>query len=114
MPKMDKEKSVHLRGQASILGVTETIPNSEGVAPAELPPREARDGWLSPVPDADVPAPVRDATPAGSARRPSGRGFLHLSLDEYLQLLDWTGRQFREDKRGAIPANLLRSWSDCR
>ena len=29
-----------------------------------------------------------------------------LSLDEYLRLLDWCGREVRGDKRGAIPADL--------
>ena len=27
-----------------------------------------------------------------------------MSLDQYLQLLDWTGRQMKADKVGAIPA----------
>lgn len=38
--------------------------------------------------------------------RASDKGFLPLELDDYLQLLDWTGRQLREDKRGAIPPHL--------
>jgi len=29
-----------------------------------------------------------------------------MGLGDYLQLLDWTGRQIRSDKRGAMPANL--------
>ena len=29
---------------------------------------------------------------------------LPMSLDDYLKLLDWTGRQFRTDMRGVIPA----------
>jgi hypothetical protein len=29
-----------------------------------------------------------------------------MSLDQYLQLMDWTGRQLRTDKRGSIPTGL--------
>ena len=30
-----------------------------------------------------------------------------LKLEQYLELVDWTGRQTRPDKRGQIPAELL-------
>ena len=46
-----------------------------------------------------------------------------MGFDEYLRILDWTGRQVRSDKRGGIPPDLrpilerlgLRSesWIDC-
>ena len=29
-----------------------------------------------------------------------------MSLDQYLELLDWTGRQVHSEKRGRIPAHL--------
>jgi hypothetical protein len=31
---------------------------------------------------------------------------LPFRLTDYLELVDWTGRQIREDKRGAIPDNI--------
>jgi len=34
------------------------------------------------------------------------RGVLPFSLEEYLSLVDWTGREIRLGKRGAIPAHL--------
>jgi hypothetical protein len=39
-------------------------------------------------------------------RRASHKGFLPMSQAKYLELLDWTGRQVRQEKRGAIPADL--------
>ena len=62
-----------------------------------------RDGWPSPVElGGDGAAATRSAE-----RRASDKGFLPLKLEQYLELLDWTGRQARPDKRGQIPAELL-------
>lgn len=71
---------------------------------------EPRDAWLCPVPESGA----EDTQQSGGrcelqqAARPcvARRGFLPLGLDEYLRLLDWTGRQVRQGKRGAIPADL--------
>ncbi|MFM7056124.1 MAG: transposase [Planctomycetota bacterium] len=62
--------------------------------------REA--GWLAPIAlepreaPADVPG----------TRRLTNRGCLWMSLDQYLQLVDWTGRQLRQNKPGLIPSHL--------
>ena len=37
---------------------------------------------------------------------PTRRGFLNIELDDYLKLLDWTGRQVVIGKRGSVPSNL--------
>ena len=62
-----------------------------------------RAGWLAPIPLEPKRQAVRAKTPV---RRSSNKGCLSLGLGDYLQLLDWTGRQIRSDKRGAMPANL--------
>ena len=60
------------------------------------------DGWLSPL-TLDERGTDLDGHPQ---RRASNKGFLPLAWEEYLRLLDWTGRQIRQDKRGSIPTDL--------
>ena len=75
-----------------------------------------RDGWLCPI------RPERPSRRAGdgntrkhqtasnaredASRRASPQSFLSMSVEDYLRLLDWTGRQLRQDRRGAIPGHL--------
>jgi len=62
-----------------------------------------RDAWLCPVSvDGDPPEVAR----AAASRRASNKGFLSMESDDYLRILDWTGRQVRRGKRGAIPKEL--------
>ena len=49
-----------------------------------------------------VPGPQ----PSATGRRASDRGLLPIKLNDYLQLLDWTGRLLAKGKRGAIPLHL--------
>ncbi|MBU2548828.1 MAG: hypothetical protein KKB20_10480 [Proteobacteria bacterium] len=44
--------------------------------------------------------------PIGDDNAGDRRGVLPLDLDDYLSLVDWTGREIRLGKRGAIPAHL--------
>jgi hypothetical protein len=50
------------------------------------------------------------AAPGGALRRlhvrASDQGFLPIQVEHYVMLLDWTGRELRADKRGAIPDHL--------
>ena len=63
----------------------------------------ARGAFLSPLELAPTHAVEAHSLTVGRA---SNRGCLSIDLPTYLPLLDWTGRQIRSDKRGAIPAEL--------
>ena len=58
------------------------------------------DGWLTPI---QVEGDGQEY-PAG--QRASDKGVLSISLDEYLELLDWTARELRMDQGGAVPHRL--------
>jgi hypothetical protein len=86
------------------------IADRQAAAPA--PSAAARDahmehgpkaGWLAPI---ALEPPHQQARDRNTDRRLTNRGCLFMSLDQYLQLADWTGRQLRLDKAGRIPPNL--------
>ena len=59
------------------------------------------DRWLAPV----AIKGKRHIGPvtSKSSHRASDKGFLPISLSDYLKLVDWTGRQIAKGKRGRIP-----------
>ncbi len=73
--------------------------------------------WSSPADVPDVSDRSASAMPASATAlvahtkpkigpRASNQGFLPVEIKKYLMLLDWTGRELRRDKRGAIPDHL--------
>ncbi len=106
------------QGVAKIMGLAEARRLGPDLAPARGRLNEAqteeirsafrartRDRWLCPLDSRDN---------SGQQQVGSRRGVFPLSVDQYLELLDWTacpelvegGRQIRSDKRGAIPDHL--------
>ena len=67
--------------------------------------RRTRSGWLSPI-EIDESRDPTGPDASRDGRRASWKGFLSISLSKYLELLDWTGREIREGKQGAIPQHL--------
>ena len=67
--------------------------------------RRQRSGWMSPIEiNSRKVDSGADADPGN--RRASRKGFLSISLSQYLDLLDWTGRQLHRNKKGRIPNHL--------
>ncbi len=58
-----------------------------------------RAGWLSPISLEASSEPSRNKI---THRRASNKGCLPMTLDQYLELLDWTGRQLKQNS-GSIP-----------
>lgn len=67
--------------------------------------RHRRDSFLSPVSIDELLDPIgRCANESG--KRCSDKGFLAMTLESYLELLDWTARQVAAGKRGKTPASV--------
>ena len=60
-------------------------------------------GWLSPMSVQPKRQKVRDRS---TNRRASNKGCLPMTLLEYLQLVEWTGRQLHSRKRGRIKSSI--------
>lgn len=58
--------------------------------------------WLAPV---ELEPKRKKGREKCSSQRASNKGCVFMTLAEYLQLLDWTGRQLKPGKRGAILKN---------
>ena len=69
-----------------------TVPQLEAIA--EVQKTSEADQWLNPI-------GIRHY----KSKDPR-KGFLSIKLDEYLSLIDWTGRSIRSGKRGKIPNHL--------
>jgi hypothetical protein len=106
-----------LAGESPAVHVAPAAVENAGPRATDVPSR--RDGWLSPIElneraerlTTATPAPqvVAAATKSVGSRRPrraSDRGLLPMTLQSYLELLDWTGRQLRAGTLGVIPQGL--------
>ena len=93
------EQSVHTSAHDRIEG---RKIRSSGKAKDLMPP----DGWLCELTLDPRAIAYTGRSQSKSPWRASDKGLLPISLDDYLELLDWSGRQVRSDKRGAIPGHL--------
>jgi hypothetical protein len=106
-----------LAGESTAVLTAPAAVENTGPSTSDVPSR--RDGWLSPIELNERAEPLTTATPGprvvsaatkrvGSRRprRASDRGLLPMTLQSYLELLDWTGRQLRAGTRGVIPQGL--------
>ena len=81
--------------------------NSQPATDKEVSPAPSPDGWMCEL-TLDERTDIRDPglTRSATQRRASDKGLLPISLDDYLELLDASGRIVKSDKKGAIPENL--------
>jgi hypothetical protein len=102
------ETSDHTSAQRRVQGRQAAMAQAASPAVAERDAKSSAslpDAWLAPIPLDEASAPA-GPQPSVSPARCSDKGCLPLSLDEYLSLLDWTGRQLANGKRGVVPAHL--------
>ena len=93
------EKSTHTSAYDRIVGRTQRANNA--------PAAEHADCWLSELfEDPQSDKYQAGPQPSATGKRASDRGWLPIQVDEYLQLLDWSGRLVAKGKSGAIPKEV--------
>jgi REP element-mobilizing transposase RayT len=81
-----------------------TLAEGPSATPAANP-SAAAPGWVGDSAEATATQHRHDVGPRRAARA-SDQGYLPITLENYLELLDWTGRQLRAASKGLIPAQL--------
>ena len=91
--------------QSDFTSVQRRIQSLQQSSDGSLPQIDAvsRDCFLAPL-TIDEQRDSLGACPHRAGHRCSDKGFLAISLGDYLQLLDWTARQTASGKRGTTPA----------
>ncbi len=102
MGKNDRELAADLRKELQELQAKKKLSR------AKLK-KDRPDAWMAPL-ELDERGPIGPRV-SKEGLRASDKGFLPMRVSDYLSLLDWTGKQRRDGKRGAIPSDWLRSWS---
>jgi hypothetical protein len=97
------EKSDFTSGQDRISDLKSAEDVSTAGAKDQRIEHGAKAGWMAPIALEPRRKAVRGKV---THRRASNKGCVFMALPGYLQLLDWTGRQIRPDKRGAIPESV--------
>ncbi|HJN13299.1 MAG TPA: hypothetical protein QF564_31785 [Pirellulaceae bacterium] len=82
--------------------------SAEAQAPEQaVEPHKLPDGWLCELTIDESESTDRRAVVRGTnSRRASDKGMLPITLNDYLELLDASGRMLRDDKVGAIPTEF--------
>lgn len=110
VPSVAATQAPLTREQAAEEIKTTSVPARRRKAAQRRNPRQAstgtmqRDAWLAPLRLNERGHPSPRASRSGV--RASDKGFLPMTVQAYLHLLDWTGRQGRPGKRGRIPPSV--------
>ena len=94
-----KEYQFRKQQQTRGSGGKEEVPGSIG----EQVQRGSDDRWLAPIYAVSL---AQQEAAAAKGHRASDNAAFGLTIEQYVQLVDQTGRMIRTDKRGSIPAEL--------